>query len=144
MQWPPNSGFTIKKGQPIVLNDIYFDFDKWDLKPRSIKVLDSLLIPFLSTYPNAIIEVSAHTDSFGSDFYNYDLSRKRALSVKEYLITKGVNINRLLSIGYGEDKPIDTNETEAGRAKNRRVEFRVIGNSVYKSGTKQEVLYNQE
>jgi len=72
------------------------------------------------------IEVRGHTDAKGSDSYNLRLSENRAKSVVDYLVSKGVNPKRLKYKGYGKSIPIDTNETEEGRSKNRRVEFKII------------------
>ena len=69
------------------------------------------------------IEISGHTDNIGSEVYNEILSQKRADSVVKFLLKKGINKNRLTAKGYGQSKPIDTNETDIGRANNRRTEF---------------------
>jgi len=94
--------------------------------------LDSL-VGLLEFYPNMIIEVSAHTDNIGSDEYNMNLSDKRARSVVEYLISKGIAAERLQSKGYGETMPVEANtingkDNPEGRAKNRRTEFKVLSN----------------
>jgi OOP family OmpA-OmpF porin len=72
------------------------------------------------------IEISAHTDSKGADEYNFELSQKRAENVVSYLISKGIDRSRLTAKGYGETVPVSDNETEEGRAENRRVEMRII------------------
>lgn len=110
----------------IVLNNIYFDFDKSDLKTESGIELDRL-VKFLSDNPNVKIEISAHTDAKGSEEYNLSLSQKRAESVVGYLTAKGIDPARLIAKGYGESNPIGDNSTEEGMAKNRRVEMRVLG-----------------
>ena len=109
----------------IKLNNIYFDFDKYDLKPESSTELDRVY-KFLSDNPEIKIEISAYTDSKGSDEYNIDLSQKRAQSVVNYLIARGIDSNRLIAKGYGKADPVADNETEEGRALNRRVEMKVI------------------
>lgn len=127
--------FTLEKIplQPIVIKNIYFEFDKWDITDSSKLSLDSTLLPLLIANPNLIVEVSSHTDSKGSDKYNATLSQKRAESVVNYLVSKEVLKDRLLAKGYGETAPIAPNENSdgsdnpEGRAKNRRTEFRVIG-----------------
>jgi len=81
----------------------------------------------LKDFPSIRIEISGHTDSTGSREYNLDLSRRRAESVKRYLVTEGgVEESRVQTRGAGPDEPIDTNKTAAGRAKNRRIEFMIL------------------
>lgn len=109
----------------IVLNNIYFDFDKSDLKPESFTELGRV-VKFLTDNPNVKIEIAAHTDSKGSDDYNLSLSQKRAESVVGYLTSKGIDPARLIAKGYGEAVPIGDNNTEEGAAKNRRVEMKVL------------------
>ncbi|RSK41609.1 OmpA family protein [Mangrovimonas spongiae] len=104
---------------------ILFDTGKASIKSESEKVLSDI-IAILNEYPTAKFTVEGHTDSVGSSKLNQGLSEKRALSVKEYLVANGVDQFRLSSMGYGEDKPIDTNKTRAGRANNRRVEINLI------------------
>jgi len=123
----------IEINKPIVLENVYFDFNKATLKPESFPSLDSL-VSLLNFYPKMVIEVSAHTDSRGSDQYNMILSEKRAKSVMDYLIEKGIEVARLQSKGYGETVPVAPNTTPEGkdnpegRAKNRRTEFKVLSN----------------
>jgi len=109
----------------IKLNNIYFDFDRYDLKPGSFTELDRVY-KFLTDNPDIKIEISAYTDSRGSDEYNLDLSQKRAQSVVNYLILKGINESRLAARGYGKSNPVADNDTEKGRALNRRVEMKII------------------
>lgn len=84
------------------------------------------MVDFLTQNGSVEIEISGHTDSRGQDNYNLNLSQGRSQSVVDYLISKGIDINRLTAHGYGESKPIDTNDTEEGMANNRRVEFTVL------------------
>jgi outer membrane protein OmpA-like peptidoglycan-associated protein len=84
------------------------------------------VVDFLKQNSNVSIEISGHTDSKGSDTYNSNLSQGRSQAVVDYLIGQGIDSSRLQAHGYGESKPIDTNDTEAGRANNRRVEFTVL------------------
>jgi len=112
--------------KPYTLRNIYYDFDKWDLKPESFPVLDSLAM-LLKENPELKVEIRSHTDSRGSDEYNLTLSQKRAESVVKYLVSKGISPERLIAKGYGEKHPIASNDTEEGRAKNRRTEFVIIG-----------------
>lgn len=108
----------------IKLNNIYFDFDKYDLKSESFGELDRIY-KFLTSNPNIKIEISAYTDSKGSDEYNLNLSQKRAQSVVNYLIGKGIDADRLIAKGYGKANPVADNSTEEGRALNRRVEMKI-------------------
>ena len=80
----------------------------------------------LTQYPNSIIDVYGHTDSTGSEEFNLDLSDRRAKAVADYLVARGVARSRIRSQGFGESQPIDTNDTAAGRAKNRRVEILIV------------------
>ncbi len=115
----------IEIGNAIVLKNIFFDFDKATLRPESYNELDRLL-KLLTENPSIKVELSAHTDSKGSDEYNMKLSQNRAQSVVTYLISKGIPADRMIAKGYGETQPIDTNDTEEGRQNNRRVEFKII------------------
>lgn len=115
----------IEIGNAIVLKNIFFDFDKATLRPESFNELDRL-VQLLTENPTIKVEISAHTDSKGSDEYNLKLSQKRAESVVNYLIGKGIAASRLIAKGYGETQPIDTNDTEEGRQNNRRVEFKIV------------------
>lgn len=112
-------------GSTFVLKDIFFEFDKSTLLQQSYFELRKLLT-LLATYPKMRIEISGHTDGKGSDSYNLRLSESRAKAVTDYLISKGVSERRLQYKGYGKSRPIDTNDTEEGRANNRRVEFKVL------------------
>jgi outer membrane protein OmpA-like peptidoglycan-associated protein len=115
----------IEVGLTVRLKNIYFDFDKTTLKEESFVELNKV-VDFLNQNPHISIEISGHTDSKGSDEYNLNLSQGRSQSVVDYLIGQGIAANRLQAHGYGETKPIDTNDTEEGRANNRRVEFTVL------------------
>ncbi|WP_434422099.1 OmpA family protein [Nannocystis pusilla] len=107
----------------IKLSDkIYFKFNKWDIDPKSFKVLDEVK-DTLNAAPDIKIFIEGHTDSKGSDKYNKTLSQKRVNSVRDYLVKAGIDTARLEPIGWGEEKPIDSNKTNEGRANNRRVEF---------------------
>jgi outer membrane protein OmpA-like peptidoglycan-associated protein len=115
----------IEIGEVVRLNNIFFDFNKYELKPESFPELDRI-VKFLTDYPILEIELSGHTDNLGSHDYNQKLSENRANAVAEYLFTKGISRNRIMVIGYGETLPIDTNDTDEGRQKNRRVEFKIL------------------
>ena len=117
----------IQIGESVVLKNIFFETDKFDLKSESKVELDKLLL-FLKQNPRMKIEISGHTDHVGTEKYNLTLSENRAKSVYDYLITNGVVKTRLTYKGYGWTTPIDNNDTETGRANNRRTEFKVIAN----------------
>ncbi len=106
--------------------DAFFDFDKATLKPAGKAKLDDLVGKVKGINLEVIIAVG-HTDSVGSDVYNQKLSVKRAESVKAYLVSKGIEKNRIYTEGKGEKQPVADNKTSEGRAKNRRVEIEVVG-----------------
>lgn len=107
----------------IDLRGVNFAFDKADLTSDSIAILDQA-VDVLNRYPALKVEVAGHTDSVGTDAYNQGLSERRAKTVYDYLTSKGIAADRLAGPnGYGEAKPIDTNETSEGRARNRRTEL---------------------
>jgi OmpA-OmpF porin, OOP family len=115
----------IEIGLTVRLKNIYFDFDKTTLKKESFTELNKV-VDFLKQNSTVEIEISGHTDNKGSDEYNESLSQGRSQAVVDYLISQGIDSYRLTAHGYGEAKPIDTNETDEGRANNRRVEFTVL------------------
>jgi OmpA-OmpF porin, OOP family len=117
----------IEIGAVVRLNNVFFDFDKWDLRPESFIELDRV-VKLLNENPTIEIEMSAHTDSKGSDDYNIRLSDNRAKSVMQYILSKGIATNRIISQGYGETRPVATNDTDDGRQLNRRVEFKILKN----------------
>jgi OOP family OmpA-OmpF porin len=106
--------------------DTFFDFDKSVLKPAGKAKLDDLVGKVKGINLEVIIAVG-HTDSVGNDAYNQKLSVRRAESVKAYLVTKGIEKNRIYTEGKGEKQPVADNKTKEGRAKNRRVEIEVVG-----------------
>jgi outer membrane protein OmpA-like peptidoglycan-associated protein len=101
---------------------VFFDFDKATLQPSSYPELDRA-VDLMKSDPSMQVEIAGFTDAQGTDAYNKDLSQRRANAVREYLIGQGVDDNRLTALGYGELNPVAGNETEDGRAENRRVEF---------------------
>lgn len=115
----------ISVNNKIVLNNVFFDFDKSDLKTESFVELDKL-VDLLQINPTIKIEISGHTDNKGDDKYNQTLSQKRAESVVNYLVQKGIVKTRLVAKGYGETQPIAPNDTEENQAKNRRTEVKVL------------------
>ncbi len=106
--------------------DAFFDFNKSALKPEGRAKLDDLVGKIKGINLEVIIAVG-HTDAVGSDAYNQKLSVRRAESVKAYLVTKGIEKNRVYTEGKGEKQPVADNKTAEGRAKNRRVEIEVVG-----------------
>jgi outer membrane protein OmpA-like peptidoglycan-associated protein len=117
----------LKVGMSITLRGIYFDFDQSTIKPESKPALEAAA-KMLNENPTINVEIQGHTDSKGSDAYNLSLSDRRAASVVAYLVQNlGIDPSRLTSKGYGESMPIATNDTDSGRALNRRVEFKILG-----------------
>ncbi|MEO8582526.1 MAG: OmpA family protein [Flavitalea sp.] len=115
----------IEIGTVVRLNNVFFDYDKADLRAESFIELNRV-VKLLTENPNMEIEMSAHTDSRGSDDYNYKLSDNRARSVTEYILSKGIAKSRVISQGYGETKPVAANDTEENMQLNRRVEFKIL------------------
>lgn len=117
--------FILKKNDTITLDNVYFKSGKADLVEASFAALDKVKAIFTDN-PGIKIQIEGHTDSQGSAAYNKNLSQKRCETVMKYLIDKlGIPKNQLTAKGFGEEKPVADNKTEEGRAKNRRIEFRV-------------------
>ncbi len=116
---------NVAVGSKIILKNIFFDFDKATLRPESTNELERLT-KLLQDVPTLKIEIGGHTDSKGADDYNKKLSDNRAKAVVDYLVTKGISSSRLTSMGYGEEQPIATNDTDEGRQLNRRTEFKIL------------------
>jgi outer membrane protein OmpA-like peptidoglycan-associated protein len=114
-----------EKGAVIRLNNLFFDFNKAELKSESFPELKRM-INYLNKFPNLTLEIAGHTDNVGADDVNMTLSGQRAKAVVSYLMGKGINANRLAVKAYGKTKPQATNQTAEGRAINRRVEFVVL------------------
>ena len=114
------------KCDKIVINSVQFDFDKAVIKPEFYPVLDEAVSELQKpACASKSVSIEGHTDSIGPDAYNMKLGAKRAASVKNYLVGKGVSAERLATQSFGESKPIADNKTKKGRAMNRRVEFNV-------------------
>lgn len=108
-----------------VLNNLFFDTGKAEIRPESNPELDRMVLTF-NENPGLVLEIGGHTDNVGSDASNIKLSQDRADSVREYFIGKGIEPDRIQSKGYGESKPKATNDTEEGKQINRRVEFKIL------------------
>ncbi|MDH5609186.1 MAG: OmpA family protein [Cyclobacteriaceae bacterium] len=115
----------IEAGKPIVMNNIFFAFDRDELTTASYPELERILA-YMRTGKIQKIEIAGHTDSRGVAEYNLDLSRRRAKSVYNYFILNGIDRSRIKVEGFGESMPVASNETIEGRTKNRRVEFKVV------------------
>ncbi len=109
----------------IVLRGVNFDFDKSEIRPDAAVILDEA-IRILADRPTVRIRVEGHTDWTGTEAYNQGLSERRAAAVKRYLVEHGIAADRLQTAGYGETRPVASNQTREGRALNRRVELRVV------------------
>ncbi|MCF8067336.1 MAG: OmpA family protein [Desulfobacterales bacterium] len=129
---------ALDKDGKVLLYGILFDLDEATLKIESVKQLQHM-VSLMITYPELNIEIQGHTDNQGADTYNMELSQKRAQTVCAYLELFGILPDRLLAVGYGETRPVAGNDTEEGRAKNRRVELVKMT-----AGQKQAAMVNAE
>lgn len=119
---------VVRQGDNITLNmpsNITFGFNSAALNPSFNGVLDNV-VSTLREYDQTIVEVAGHTDSVGTDSYNQGLSEQRAASVGNYLMSRGLNRERFITVGAGESRPVASNDGEAGRAQNRRVEITLV------------------
>ncbi|MBD3749074.1 MAG: OmpA family protein [Sphingobacteriales bacterium] len=129
---------VIPAGEGIIVkfdSGILFGFDQSDLTANAKQNIDNLA-KSLNNYPNTDIMIIGHTDALGSDPYNKKLSLQRANAVRDYAIAKGVDSGRLKTEGRGETEPIASNDTEEGRAQNRRVEIVIVANDKMKAEAK--------
>jgi len=108
-----------------VLNNLFFETDKYDLKEKSFTELQEV-VRFLNANPKLRVEIGGHTDNIGSAPYNLQLSQKRAQTVATYLVQQGVDIARIIQKGYGAQQPVKPNDTEENRQANRRIEFKIL------------------
>ena len=117
---------------------VYFATNQSNINNESEKSLNKL-VEIFKEYPKTNIVVEGHTDSTGSETYNMELSKKRSMSVTDFLIKNGIDSNRLITKWFGEEQPKHTNETPEGRAKNRRVEIAIVANEELKQEAKKRV-----
>jgi OmpA-OmpF porin, OOP family len=124
------------RGYVITLGDVLFEYDKANLKPGAQQNLYRL-VTFLKEHPDQTVVIEGHTDSKGSDTYNSDLSQRRAQAVQGFLLSNGIDGERLAARGYGEAYPVASNDTTAGRQQNRRVEI-VVSEHPHQVGVSRE------
>lgn len=117
--------FELQKKKKIEIKNLFFDYNKSNILKESFPELDRVSF-LLKNYPIHLVEVAGHTDSIGNESYNQKLSEKRSSSVKDYLIRKGIEPEKIVIKGYGPSDPVADNSTEEGRAKNRRVELVIL------------------
>jgi outer membrane protein OmpA-like peptidoglycan-associated protein len=115
---------AIEEKVTIVMNNVFFDFDKTELRPESFPELNRI-VELMNEKATLEIEVAGHTDAMGPEAYNLKLSERRAKAVAKYLEGKGIGSDRVSVVYLGESNPVDSNETREGRSKNRRVEFKI-------------------
>ncbi len=115
----------VRKGKQLVLKNIFFDFNSAELKPASKTELGKLL-ELMHENPEMRLQIAGHTDSIGGRVYNQKLSEERAFAVYRYLISNGVDASRLEHRGFGDTRPLTSNDTESGRQQNRRTEIKVL------------------
>jgi|SRR5690554_3653068 len=129
----------VGEGIKLVLNEntVNFGFDSSDLTANAKSNLDKIAKVFIDN-PKTLINIYGYTDSVGKDEYNMKLSRSRANAVKAYLVSKGIGTKRITTLGMGEADPVASNDTDAGRAQNRRVEFAIVANDDMINDAKRE------
>jgi len=115
----------VEKDASVILNNLFFDVDQYELKEQSLTELNEI-IKFLKMNQSVRIEISGHTDNSGTEKYNQQLSLKRAASVAEYIKKHGIDISRISQKGYGAQKPLEPNNSEENRQLNRRIEFKIL------------------
>jgi outer membrane protein OmpA-like peptidoglycan-associated protein len=109
------------RGLVLTLGDVLFDTGQATLKPGAMTTIDRLA-QFMGDYPERVVRIEGHTDAMGSDETNQQLSELRALAVRNELLGRGVDAARITTVGYGEARPVASNDTSAGRQQNRRIE----------------------
>jgi len=117
------------RGLIVNISDVLFDFNKYTLKPGAREKM-AKVSGILLAYPGLHLQLEGHTDSIGTDEYNMTLSQKRADTVRDYLISQGVQDANVSAVGLGKENPVASNDTDAGRQQNRRVEMVVSGDVI--------------
>lgn len=117
-----------QRGFELTLNDVLFEFDKADLKPGATRSLTSVA-EFLRENSERKITIEGYTDNLGSDSYNRELSQRRADSVRDFLVQSGISADRITARGLGEEYPVASNDTQAGRQQNRRVQIIIVNDN---------------
>jgi peptidoglycan-associated lipoprotein len=120
-----STSLLVRRTVVLEFEDIHFDFDRFNLRPDALKLLDEA-VARLQANPSINVTIEGHCDSIGTQQYNLALGERRASSARDYLISRGIAASRLRTVSFGEDRPIDTNETPAGRARNRRAHLAII------------------
>lgn len=122
----PYKLIQIKDNMIVLKEKIFFAFGKAVIKKESFPLMDEITKAMVD-HPTFVVRIEGHTDNVGKSATNKKLSQARAEAVRKYLIGKGIDKNRLTAVGYGSERPLDDNSTDAGRAVNRRVEFHIVG-----------------
>jgi OmpA-OmpF porin, OOP family len=123
---PPPPVVRVEEKRIVITEKIHFEFDKARIRPVSLPILDAVIAVLQQHSEIDLVQIDGHTDAVGSKGYNQRLSLRRSKSVIKYLIGKGIDTKRLVPKGFGESKPIATNNTAEGRAQNRRTEFNIL------------------
>jgi peptidoglycan-associated lipoprotein len=118
-------GLTVVRREVIMFEDVHFDFDRFNLRPDALKILDDAIAK-LQANPGLNVTIEGHCDSIGTAEYNLALGERRSNAVRDYLVSRGIATGRLRTVSYGEERPIADNDTAAGRAMNRRAHLAVI------------------
>ena len=116
---------TVAAREVIVFEDVHFAFDRFNLSPEALKILDDAVTK-LQADPMINVTIEGHTDSIGTSEYNLALGERRANAVRDYLTKRGIAAGRMKTVSFGEERPIATNDTAAGRAMNRRAHLVVV------------------
>ena len=116
---------TVAAREVIAFEDVHFAFDRFNLSPEAVKILDGAVAK-LQADPAINVTIEGHTDSIGTSEYNLALGERRSNSVRDYLTMRGIAANRMRTVSYGEERPVATNDTAAGRAMNRRAHLLVV------------------
>jgi peptidoglycan-associated lipoprotein len=115
----------VVRREVLVFEDVHFDFDRFNLRPDAIKILDDAVTKLMAQ-GDVRVTIEGHTDSIGTVEYNLALGERRSNSVRDYLVQRGIQNVRLMTVSYGEERPIADNATAQGRAMNRRAHLVVI------------------